>query len=195
MTARGRVPVLPACMPRRGNAFSSAVARLIFWLSGWRIAGEFPPLPKVVVIVAPHTSNWDFPIGITAVFALGVRVRFLGKHTLFKPPLGWLMTWFGGWPVNREAPQGLVPQVVEAISRDPQVFLAITPAGTRSSTKPWKSGFYRIAHEAGVPILPIAFDGERRTIRVFAPFVTSGDYDKDLPLLRAPFEGIRGVKP
>jgi 1-acyl-sn-glycerol-3-phosphate acyltransferase len=182
-------------MPHRGNAFSSCLARALFWLSGWRIAGEFPPLPKMVVIVAPHTSNWDFPIGITAVWALGIRVRFLGKHTLFDPPLGWLMRWFGGMPVNREAPQGLVPQVVEAIHGTPQVFLAITPAGTRSSTKPWKSGFYRIAHEARVPILPIAFDGEHRAIRLHPPFETSGDYEKDLPLLQAPFQGVRGVNP
>ena len=192
---RGRVPELPACLPHRGNAFSFHAARLLFWLAGWCIEGEFPPQPKLVVIVAPHTSNWDFPIGITAVFALGLRVRFLGKHTLFKPPLGWLMRWFGGMPVVREAPQGQVPQAVEAIERSAAVFLAITPAGTRSSTKPWRSGFYRIAHEARVPILPIAFDGEHRTIRVFPPFQPTGDYDKDLPLLQAPFQGVRGVRP
>jgi len=192
---RGRVPDLPACLPRRGNAFSFHLARLLFWLAGWRIEGEFPPQPKMVAIVAPHTSNWDFVIGIIAVFALGIRVRFLGKHTLFNPWLGWLMRWFGGMPVNREAPQGLVPQVVAAIDQASTVFLAITPAGTRSSTKPWKSGFYHIAHDARVPIVPIAFDGEHRAIRVFAPLATTGDYEKDLPLLRAPFEGIRGINP
>jgi 1-acyl-sn-glycerol-3-phosphate acyltransferase len=195
VTPRGRVPALPASLPQRGNALSRAAGRALFWLGGWRIEGEFPPQPKMVVIVAPHTSNWDFLIGISAVFALGLHARFLGKHTLFRPPLGWLMTWFGGMPVNREAPQGLVPQVVEAMQRAPKVFLAITPAGTRSSTRPWKSGFYRIAHEARVPILPIAFDGEHRAIRLHPPFETSGDYEKDLPLLRAPFEGVRGIKP
>ena len=192
---RGRVPDLPDCLPRRGDAFSLVAARLLLWLMGWRIEGEFPPHPKMVAIVAPHTSNWDFIIGITAVFALGIHIRFLAKHTLFNPWLGWLMRWFGGMPVIREAPQGLVPQVVEALEQAPSVFLAITPAGTRSSSKPWKSGFYHIAHDARVPILPIAFDGEHRTIRVFAPVETSGDYDRDLPRLQAPFLGIRGVKP
>jgi 1-acyl-sn-glycerol-3-phosphate acyltransferase len=190
-----RVPSLPPSMPRRGNAFSRALGRALLALGGWRIEGEFPDRPKLVAIVAPHTSNWDFIVGISAVFALGLRVRFLGKHTLFHPPLGSLMRWFGGLPVNREAPQGLVPQAVEAIGQAGAIFLAITPAGTRSSSKPWRSGFYHIAHAAGVPILPIAFDGGRRTIRLFAPIETSGDYTHDMPQLLALYDGIRGVKP
>ncbi len=192
---RGRVPDLPDCLPRRGNVVSSYVARLLFWLAGWRIEGEFPPHAKMVAIVAPHTSNWDFIIGFIAVFALGLQARFLGKHTLFNPWLGWLMRWLGGTPVNRDAPHGVVPQAVEAIEKSSSMFLAITPAGTRSSTRPWKSGFYHIAHDARVPILPIAFDGEHRAIRVFAPVTTSGDYEQDLPRLQAPFQGIRGINP
>jgi 1-acyl-sn-glycerol-3-phosphate acyltransferase len=188
-----RVPKLPPSMPRRGNAFSRALGHAFLALGGWRIEGEFPDRPKVVAIVAPHTSNWDFIIGISAVYALGLDVRFLGKHTLFRPPLGWLMRWFGGVPVNREAPQGLVPQAVEAIRQADAIFLAITPAGTRSSTRPWKSGFYHIAHAARVPIVPIAFDGARRAIRLFAPVETSGDHAEELPRLRALYDGIRGV--
>lgn len=190
-----RVPRLPDCLPRRGNAFSSALSRALLGAWGWRIDGDFPPRAKMVAIVAPHTSNWDFIVGILAVFAIGIRVRFLAKHTLFKPWLGWLMRWFGGMPVNREAPQGLVPQVVEAIEKAPSILLAITPAGTRSSTRPWKSGFYHIAVAARVPIMPIAFDGEHKTIRLLPPFEPSGDYDADLPKLRAHYERVRGIKP
>jgi 1-acyl-sn-glycerol-3-phosphate acyltransferase len=189
-----RVPALPDCLPGRGNAFSRIVGRALFGALGWRIEGDFPPQPKMVVIVAPHTSNWDFIVGILAVFAIGIRARFIAKHTLFKPPLGWLMRWFGGIPVNREAPQGMVPQAVEAIERAQSVFLAITPAGTRSSTRPWKSGFYRIAVAARVPIMPIAFDGEHKAIRLMPAFEPSGDYETDLPKLRAFFEGVRGIK-
>jgi len=190
-----RVPLLPDCLPSRGNAFSRVVSRALYDASGWRIEGDFPPEPKLVVIVAPHTSNWDFIVGILAVFAIGIRARFIAKHTLFKPPLGWLMRWFGGIAVNREAPQGMVPQAVAAIEKAPSVFLAITPAGTRSSSKPWKSGFYRIAVAARVPIMPIAFDGEHKTIRLFPAFEPSGDYEADLPRLRAFFEGVRGIRP
>jgi 1-acyl-sn-glycerol-3-phosphate acyltransferase len=190
-----RIPVLPAALPGRGNAFSRVVGRSLFRAMGWTIEGDFPAEPKMVVIVAPHTSNWDFIVGILAVFAIGLRARFIAKHQLFKPPLGWLMRWFGGISVNREAPQGMVPQAAEAIEKAESVFLAITPAGTRSSTRPWKSGFYRIAVAARVPIMPIAFDGEHKTIRLFPAFEPSGDYEADLPKLRAYFEGVRGIKP
>jgi 1-acyl-sn-glycerol-3-phosphate acyltransferase len=190
-----RIPSLPPSLPRRGNAFWRALGRALLTIGGWRIEGEFPDRAKLVAIVAPHTSNWDFVIGISAVWALGLRVRFLGKHTLFHPPLGWLMRWFGGIPVNRTAPQGLVPQAVEAIGEADAIFLAITPAGTRSSSKPWKSGFYHIAHAARVPILPVAFDGAQRAIRLLPPVETSGDHAQEIPRLHALYAGIRGVKP
>jgi 1-acyl-sn-glycerol-3-phosphate acyltransferase len=190
-----RVPSLPECLPRRGNRLSSAVSRALLGAWGWRIDGDFPPRPKMVAIVAPHTSNWDFIVGILAVFAIGIRVRFLAKHTLFNRGLGALMRWFGGMPVNREAPQGLVPQVVEAMKSADEIFLAITPAGTRSSTKPWKSGFYHIAVAARVPILPVVFDGPSRAIRLLPPFEPSGSYEADLPKLLALYAGVRGLKP
>ena len=190
-----RVPVLPHCMPSRGNAFSSAFARSMLGLMGWNIEGDFPPEPKQVAIVAPHTSNWDFIVGILAVFAIGIRVDFLAKHTLFKGPLGWFMRWCGGMPVDRKAAHGLVPQVVEAIEKSERIFLAITPAGTRSSTRPWKSGFYHIAVAAHVPILPVIFDGPKRAIRFLPAFEPSGDYETDLPRLLALYAGVRGIKP
>lgn len=190
-----RVPVLPACMASRGNAFSSVFSRAMLGLMRWNIEGDFPSEPKQVCIVAPHTSNWDFIVGILAVFAIGIRVRFLAKDTLFRGPLGWFMRWCGGMPVNREAPQGLVPQVVDAIEKSERIFLAITPAGTRSSTKPWKSGFYHIAVAARVPILPVVFDGPNRAIRFLPAFEPSGDYEADLPKLLAMYAGVRGIKP
>src|SRR5882757_5373486 len=134
-----RIPVLPAALPAPGHTFSRVVGRTLFGAMGWTIEGDFPSRAKMVVIVAPHTSNWDFLVGILAVFAIGLRARFIAKQ-LFKPPLGGLMRWFGGIPVNREAPQGMVPQAVQAIEEAQSVFLAITPAGTRSSSRPWKSG-------------------------------------------------------
>jgi 1-acyl-sn-glycerol-3-phosphate acyltransferase len=184
---------LPDALPQRGNALSKGVARALFRLCGWSVEGEFPPVPKVVAIVAPHTSNWDFIVGITAVFALGLRPRYLGKHTLFNPWIGWLMRWLGGIPVVREAPQGLVAQAVDAIERIPKIFLAITPQGTRKGTQ-WKTGFYRIACDARVPILPIIFDGPQRRIRVLAPVTPSGDYEADLPKLLALYEGVQGLR-
>ncbi len=188
------IPVLPDCLPRSGNAFSRGVARVLLAAAKWRIEGEFPRRGKMVAIVAPHTSNWDFVVGILAVFAIGIRVRFLGKHTLFNPLLGWLMRWLGGTPVVRETPQGAVAEAVAFIDSEPAVFLAIAPAGTRTRGTPWRSGFYRIAHAARVPILPVVLDGGRRTIRLLAPLEPSGDYEADLPRLQALYEGVRGLR-
>ena len=187
--------MLSPSLPRRGNAASRLLGRLTLTAAGWRIEGELPDRPKLVAIVAPHTSNWDFVLGIATVFALGLNVRFLGKHTLFRPPLGWLMRWLGGTPVIRETPQGAVAQAVAMITQEPCMVLGLAPAGTRTRDAPWRSGFWHIAHAARAPILPVAFDGERRAIRLFAPFETSGDYDADLGRLVALYDGIRGVKP
>jgi len=190
----GRFPELPPSLPRRGNALSKACARALLALFGWRVDGSLPDRPKLVAIVAPHTSNWDFVLGIAVVYALGLRVRFLGKHTLFRPPLGWLMRWLGGTPVVRETPQGAVTDAADMIAREEKVLLGIAPQGTRRSSAGWRSGFYNIALAAKVPILPVAFDGERKSVRLFAPFVPGGDYAADLPKLQALYEGVRGLK-
>jgi 1-acyl-sn-glycerol-3-phosphate acyltransferase len=188
------IPVLPDCLPRRGNAFSRTASRALLALWRWRVEGEFPPRAKMVAIVAPHTSNWDFIVGVLAMFAIGIRVRFLAKHTLFNPALGWLMRWLGGRPVVRETPQGAVAEAVGVIESEPAVLLAIAPQGTRTRGVPWRSGFYRIAEAARVPILPIVFDGGRRAIRLLAPFEPTGDYERDLARLQALYEGVRGLR-
>jgi 1-acyl-sn-glycerol-3-phosphate acyltransferase len=166
------------------------LARALLTLAGWRIEGEYPDRPKMVAIVAPHTTNWDFVLGIAVVYALGLRVRFLGKHTLFRPPLGWLMRWLGGTPVVRDTPQGAVGDAAEMIAREDQVLLGIAPEGTRTRGKPWRSGFYNIALAARVPILPVGFDYRTRTVHLFAPLDPGGDYDADLPRLQALYRGI-----
>ena len=186
-----RFPELPPSLPRRGNAFSKALARGLLALFGWRVTGEVPDRPKMVAIAAPHTTNWDFVVGILVVFALGLRVRYLGKHTLFRPPLGWLMRWLGGTPVVRDTPQGAVGDAAEMIAREERVLLGIAPEGTRTPGKPWRSGFYNIALAARVPILPAAFDYPARALRLFPLFEPSGDYEADLPRLQALYAGIR----
>lgn len=186
-----RFPELPPSLPRRGNAFSKAFARALLALFGWRVTGEVPDRPKMVAIAAPHTTNWDFVVGILVVFALGLRVRYLGKHTLFRPPLGWLMRWLGGTPVVRDTPQGAVGDAAEMIAREERVLLGIAPEGTRTPGKPWRSGFYNIALAARVPILPAAFDYHARALRLFPLFEPTGNYEADLPRLQALYAGIR----
>jgi len=191
--AAGRFPTLAPSLPRRGNAVTKALARALLALAGWRIEGEIPDRAKLVAVVAPHTSNWDFVLGIAVVYALGLRVRFLGKHTLFRPPLGWLMRWLGGTPVVRETPQGAVNDAVDMMAREEKVVLGLAPAGTRTRGAAWRSGFYHIATAARAPILPVAFDYGRRAIRLFPMLEPSGDYAADLAKLLALYDDVRGL--
>jgi 1-acyl-sn-glycerol-3-phosphate acyltransferase len=181
---------------QRGGPATRAFGRFALRLLGFHIEGEFPPgLERYVLIVAPHTSNWDFVVGLMAKFALGLHVKFLAKKSLFKWPLGPLLRWWGGMPVDRSAAGGVVGGAVEAFAKGGPLGVTITPEGTRSKVDAWKSGFYRIAHEAGVPILPVAFDYSRRVVELQPLFWTTGDYEKDLPRIQSGFTPEMALHP
>jgi 1-acyl-sn-glycerol-3-phosphate acyltransferase len=181
-----RIPVLPPSVPRSHGRVAAAVGRLAMGLSGWRVEGSVPDLPKMVLIVAPHTSNWDFLTGLWAKLALRLGARFVGKHTLFHWPLGTFMRWLGGVPVDRSAAAGFVGEAARALREADRMVLVIAPEGTRRRAA-WKSGFYRIAVEAEVPILPVGFDYRRKVVCFGPLFRPTGDYEKDLAAIRAHF--------
>ena len=174
------------------TSIARPISKLCYKLSGWSVAGELPVGIPFVAIVAPHTSNWDFPIGLAAAFQLRVDVRWLGKHTLFKPPFGGLMKWLGGYPVNRSAPQGLTGQAVEMFEHEPDLILAITPEGTRSKVEGWKTGFYRIAVAAEVPILMAYFDYPNKVVGLGPLFYPTGDMDKDMKEIQSFYQSFKG---
>jgi len=178
---------LPAEVPSRGNAFSRWVGRTGMRLAGWGFENEFTNVGKTVAIVAPHTSNWDFPVGVAVMLALGLQSRYLGKHSLFRGPLRGVMVWLGGIPVDRSHPHGVVGQVVERFNASDRLVLVVAPEGTRKKVPDWKSGFYHIAEAAGVGIMPIWFDYSRKLVG-FGPSLTpTGDYEADLLKLKAYF--------
>jgi 1-acyl-sn-glycerol-3-phosphate acyltransferase len=183
-------PPLPALgpeVPARGGRVMRRVGRAILAALGWRVEGEIPNVPRCVLIVAPHTSNWDFVIGLAALLALDLRVTWLAKHQLFRWPLGALWPRLGGVPVDRSSPGGVVDQAAALLAPPRATFLAITPEGTRRKVERWKSGFWRIARAAGVPILPVAFDFRTRAIVFGELFTPTGDYAADLAALQAQF--------
>jgi len=157
------------------------------WLRvmGWRIEGALPPAPRYVLIVAPHTANADFFVGLAAKWALGLRAKWLGKHTLFRGPLRWLLRALGGVPVDRSHPDGTVESVLAEMTAAPSFVLALAPEGTRRLTEGWKTGFYRVAVAAGVPILPVAFDWSTRRVFLRTPVQPTGEAATDIPRLRA----------
>jgi len=186
------VPELGNATPRRGNSISALAGRSYLRVRGWGFEGAIPDVSKAVVIVAPHTSNWDFFVGVAAMFALGLRVVFLGKHTLFTWPLGPVMRWLGGVPVNRWEARGVVDETVEMFAARDQMILGLAPEGTRGSVERWKTGFYYVALESGVPIVPVAFDYRRRVIRFGEGFDPTGDLEDDLLILENFYYGIEG---
>jgi 1-acyl-sn-glycerol-3-phosphate acyltransferase len=188
-------PELGPLIPRRGNRFTSSVARSILRYCGWSFDGDVPNLQKGVVIVAPHTSNWDFFLGVTAMFALGVRFSWLGKCIVFRQPLGTLMRWLGGIPVNRAAPTGVVDQVVHSMNEADAMLLGLSPEGTRSTTKRWRSGFWRIARGAKVPIIPVYFDYRTRIIGFTSTFEAGDDLEHDLEILQERYRNITPCHP
>lgn len=167
--------------------------KLFFKLSGWKIQGEPPRhLKKYIIAVAPHTSNWDFPIGLAVRSIQQFPSNYLGKKELFKPPFGWIFTRLGGFPVDRSSSNNMVDQVVEIAKREEQFIVAIAPEGTRKNVQKWKTGFYHIAFNAGIPLVLVAIDYPTKTIRWSEPFQPSGDLKQDAVKIDAFFKGSRG---
>lgn len=187
-----RVPALPTAIPRRGGSIGRLIGRAGLRLLGWQIAGNLPDRPKGVIIVAPHTSNWDFVVGFCAYLALDLRANWFGKHTIFVWPIGALLRYFGGIPIHRESRSAsqAVDIYAEEFDKRAQMYLAMAPEGTRKKVAEWKSGFYRIAVRAGVPIVPVALDFRLRRIIIGAPFAPGGDYEREIEPIRALFDGV-----
>lgn len=172
-----------------------AKGRLILRLLGWRIEGGPPAVPKCVALGVPHTSNWDGVIMVAVAWVFGIRLRWIGKHTLFRGPLGPLMRALGGVPVDRRARQNLVQQLVAEFERHEQFILVVPPEGTRRRAPGWKTGFYFIALGAQVP-LHLGFLDYRRKVAGFGPlFHPTGDLARDMEAFRRAYEGIEGKYP
>lgn len=189
------IPALPPGLPRCGNPFSAWLGRTILKVYGWTITGQLPEQPKLLVIVAPHTSNWDFVFGIAAVFALRIDANWVGKHSLFKWGLGPLMKWFGGVPVDRRKAHGVVAQLVTEFKQREHLFLGITPEGTRSRVERWKTGFYHIAQQAQVPLVPAFVDYRLKQIVICPPFVITGNQPDDFLALQEVFSAATPKNP
>ncbi len=162
-----------------------AVARAFLKATGWQPEGERPSARRYVLIAAPHTSNWDLAYLLALAEVFDVRVSWLGKAPLFRPPLGWLMRRVGGIPVRRDRRTNLVAQVAETFARSSDLALVVPAEGTRSYTEHWKSGFYHIARRARVPIVPGYLDYARRRGGFGAAFEPSGDAKCDMDRIRA----------
>ena len=173
-------PTLPDQVPARGSSLSRTIFKKIFLAQGWHFEGEFPNLPKAVAIISPHTSNIDAWHGFTALLGLGIKITIFGKHTLFNTPLKPLLEWIGVIPVNRSIQQGTTQQIINFIDTQEQIWVGMAPEGTRKQAESFRSGFYRIAVGANLPIVMFSFDYNRKTIHCLGVFQPTGNYEQDL---------------
>jgi len=174
-----------------------SLSRFIFYkILKWNLKGFIDPgIKKCVIIVAPHTSWYDFALGLVVRSILGIQSDFIGKKELFRPPFGWYFRWVGGTPLDRTPKQNKV-EAITAIFKTKEVFrLALSPEGTRKKTERWKTGFYYIAVAANVPIIKVAFDYSRKEVKVAEPFYTTGNLEKDLIEIKKFYEGVKGKIP
>ncbi|MEM7185917.1 MAG: 1-acyl-sn-glycerol-3-phosphate acyltransferase [Bacteroidota bacterium] len=165
-------------------------------LLGWKIEGSFSTdLKKAVVIVVPHTSWHDFYVGAFTRRIIRVEINFVAKKELFKWPFGWYFRWMGGAPLDRTSGQNKVESIAQIFRSKEEFRLALAPEGTRKKVEQWKTGYYYIAVEAGVPIIPVAFNYSKKTVTIHPPFEPSGNIETDTPKIMAHYEGVVGKKP
>ena len=182
---------LPPQVPRRSGGISRRVSAALLRLLGWRVAGSVPDVAKCVVVAVPHTSNFDGLYVLPALLALDLKMSIFGKKSLFAVPgLAAFLRWAGVMPLDRERAGGVVDEAVAAFHRNEQLFLGISPEGTRHAAPKWKSGYWRIARGAGVPVLPVAIDYGRREVRFLPLFTPTADMAADHAALAALFRGI-----
>ena len=175
--------------------YLTKMLKFLFNLLGWKLKGEVPyDLPKALIIVCPHASWVDFPIGLMARAKIGRNIHFWGKKELFKPPFGFLFRSLGGFPVDRSKNNNLVDAIVDIFNSHDQFYGALAPEGTRKNVETLKTGFYYIADKAKVPLIFVGFDYPNKQIILNKPFYTSGDFEKDKIVIAEFFNSIAGVK-
>jgi len=177
------------------SPISQRLAHFILRMIGWRTHAIRPHTSHYVIIGAPHTSNWDFGLMLLLMAAEQLPIRFLGKDSLFRGPLGPIMRSLGGIPVNRRERTKLVDQVVAKFEEYDDLIIGIAPEGTRSKTSHWKTGFYYIALKANVPIAMAYLDYGNKIIGVGPNFMPSGDLNADFEIIREFYTGIIGKNP
>lgn len=175
----------------------SILARWLFKLAGWQLTGWKPSLteaPKGIWVVVPHTSNWDFPVGLGARAATRIWIRYLGKKELFTWYAGWLFRALGGMPVDRSRNQNLVDAMAETLLSHRQLHICIAPEGTRSDVTKLKTGFYYIALKSGAPLILTGFDYLHKHVVLSNPYYVTGDYQQDMQFIYAFFSRIPGKR-
>lgn len=181
----------PAALPTWGQRTALRLLNLF----GWNVRFKPLPGPHGIAVVYPHTSNWDFFVGLLAKWSIGLEFRWLAKNSLFRGPMGTVMRYWGGVPVDRSAPQGSTHKLVQTMMASSWFWVAITPEGTRSHRPHWKSGFYRLALAAKVPVLVVYIDYKAKEVGVVDIVNLTGDEKADMAAIARVYEGHHALYP
>lgn len=185
------------------TVFDTPVVRnVLYWVSRsylhvfkWRYEGHLPDIPKFVVIAAPHTSNWDFPITMFLAFALKAKVYWMGKDSLFKKPFGGIMRWLGGIPIDRSKANNVVANTIDVFNKHEKLVIVVPPEGTRNKVSHWKTGFYHIAVGANIPIVLGFVDYGRKVGGIGPTVLPTGDIDADMRRICSFYRNVKGKYP
>ncbi|MBM4192268.1 MAG: glycerol acyltransferase [Gammaproteobacteria bacterium] len=188
-------PYLPPETPQVKSWWRRGVGQSALRLGGWRIEGNLPNLRKFVLIVAPHTSNWDFIVGFTVYLALRLETVWLAKHTVLRGPLGPIGRYFGGVAIDRTRAGNIVQAYIDEFAKRERMVLTLTPEGTRSRVSQWRKGFHNVARSAGVPVVPVALDFSRRRAILGPPIDVTDDYIADLVRIKPFFKAKMAKDP
>jgi 1-acyl-sn-glycerol-3-phosphate acyltransferase len=186
------LPAVPPQAPRLDSRFWPWLMRGLLRLSGWRLLGEFPDVPKLIIIGAPHSSYWDGVWGLLMKIGLGLDIKIMIKREVLDSPLGVILRPLGMIPINRKAALNVVGQMVKRFADHEQMWLGITPEGTRKPVKHWKSGFLRIARDANVPIQTLFLNYPTKTFTLGPLVHATDDPDADMVAIRALYTSYRG---
>lgn len=173
----------------------SSISKIVLKILGWKLDVTIPKEKKFILIGAPHTSNWDFPLALLTFWTLDVKIYWVAKIQMFRGPLHYFFTALGGIPVDRAASNGFIDQIAEKIKQTDKMALAISPEGTRSRTKYWKSGFYYIAMAANIPIYLGYINYKHKTLGFKTVLYPSGDIEADMKIISDFYADIEGKRP
>ena len=181
--------------PPRIRKIQTLLGILFLAITGWKVAGSVPDIPKFVLVLAPHTSNWDLPFILAVMYGLGLKINWFGKKELFPWPVGGVFKWLGGIPIDRSSRQNMVQQTAQMIWEREQIVVGIAPEGTRSQSRHWSTGFYYIANLAQVPIVFGYLDYARKVGGLGPAIHTTGNIEADMKVIREFYSGITAKYP
>jgi 1-acyl-sn-glycerol-3-phosphate acyltransferase len=174
------------------NRFIALIGRAFLKAMGWRVEGEIPDIKKYVIIAAPHTTNWDFPITLAVAFVLKIKIYWMGKAAMFRWPFRGMLRWLGGIPIDRSQSNNVVEQSIQAFRKLEKLIMLVPPEGTRKKVSYWKTGFYRIAQGANVPIVLGFLDYRRKTGGIGPIFYPTGNIEDDMLRIQTFYSTITG---